>query len=112
MVKESTKYESLIGVKEKPNSDLSDFLPELDEIETGEPWKKHWKEMPEFENDANHPYKTIQLHFRTQEDYEEFCRKYKSVDDEMTFGPKIKSMWYPKMDKTNNSLLRWIEDES
>ena len=42
-VEESTEYESLLGVKEKPNADLTSFMPELDEVVVEEPWKKHWK---------------------------------------------------------------------
>ena len=42
-VKETTEYESLMGVQEKPNADLTSFMPELDETVVDEPWKKHWK---------------------------------------------------------------------
>ena len=67
-VKESTEYESLIGVQEKPNADLTSFMPELDEVVVEEPWKKHWKEMPEYKQENKSTYKTIQLHFRNKED--------------------------------------------
>ena len=52
-VKETTEYESLMGVQEKPNADLTSFMPELDEVVVEEPWKKHWKEMPEYKQEDN-----------------------------------------------------------
>ena len=36
-VKETTEYESLMGVQEKPNADLTSFMPELDEVVVEEP---------------------------------------------------------------------------
>ena len=56
-------------------------------------------------------YKTIYVHFRTKEDFDEFCEKYSQVDREMKPTDKTKSMWYPKLEITKNSLLRWIEDD-
>ncbi|MAD23906.1 MAG: hypothetical protein CMO44_06990 [Verrucomicrobiales bacterium] len=109
-VKESTEYESLMGVKEKPNADLTSFMPELDETVVEEPWKQHWKEMPEYKQEDKKTFKTIQLHFRNKEDFEEFCRKYSTVDSEMKPTEKTKSMWYPKLEITKNSLMRWIEE--
>ena len=69
-----------MGVKEKPNADLTSFIPELDETVVDEPWKKHWKEMPEYKQEEKRNYKTIQLHFRNKEDFDEFCQKYSAVD--------------------------------
>ena len=40
----------------------------------------------------------------------EFCKKYSAVDSEMKPTEKTKSMWYPKLEITKNSLLRWIEE--
>ena len=45
-----------------------------------------------------------------QEDFDEFCQKYSAVDREMKPTEKTKSMWYPKLEITKNSLLRWIEE--
>ena len=110
-VKETTEYESLMGVQEKPNADLTSFMPELDETVVDEPWKKQWKAMPEYKQEDNKPYKTIYVHFRNKEDFEEFAQKYAQVDREMKPTEKTKSMWYPKLEITKNSLLRWIEDD-
>jgi len=70
----------------------------------------HWVGMPEFEQENNPAYKTIYLHFRNQEDYEEFSKKYtKEVDSEQFFSKKTKSIWYPHLDKDANTLKRWME---
>jgi hypothetical protein len=68
-------------------------------------WKKHWVGMPAFEQNEKKTFKTIYLHFRNQEDYEAFA---KLVDQNLTM--KTKSIWYPKLERDENSLKRWIED--
>ena len=118
-VKETTKYERLVGVKEKPEeeikeSSLADFIPELntDNSEDKE-WKKLWVGMPEFNQKDNPSYKTIYVHFRNKEDFDKFCALYKqSVDTDQTITPKTKSMWFPHLNREENALLRWIEDDN
>jgi hypothetical protein len=106
-VKESTVYENLLGVKEGPKkADLSEFFDIEETEDPMEPkWKKHWVGMPEFQQDTKAPYKQIYLNFRTKEDYEEFA---KLVDQNLT--DKTKSIWYPKLEKDQNALKRWIEE--
>lgn len=93
--------------------DIFDFM-QLDEEERQtyeelfddeEEWKKHWLGMPEFDQEDNPPYKKIIMSFRNKEDYEEFA---KLVDQNLT--EKTKSIWYPKLDRDENSLKRWIEE--
>lgn len=117
-VKESKEYDNCLDMentefdpKQYQSGDLSDFIGDED-ITPDKEWKKHWKGMPEFEQEDKKTYKTIYLHFRNEEDFKEFSKKYKQVmDDDQNVTPKTKSMWYPHLDKTANSLLRWIEDE-
>lgn len=105
-VKESTEYDNFIGKTEvKKTVKLTEFLGVEDEDDSEE-WRKHWKDMPEFQQEEDKPYKTIYVHFRTKEDYEEFA---KIIDQKMT--DKTKSIWHPKLEITKNSLLRWIEDD-
>lgn len=68
-------------------------------------WKEHWVGMPEFEQEDNPPHMKINVSFRNQEDYEEFA---KLIDQNLT--EKTKSIWYPKLDKDENTLKRWIEE--
>ena len=103
---ESTEYESLIGVKEDIDrqSTLSDFLGIDDEDEKRE-WEKHWIGMPEYTQEDNPPYKKLIVSFRCKEDYEEFS---KLIDQNLT--EKTKSIWHPKLNRDENSLRRWIEE--
>ena len=64
----------------------------------------HWKDMPEYEHNDTKPYKTVYVHFRNQEDYEEFASKIGQI-----LTPKTKSTWYPKLGKDDNMLKRYQE---
>lgn len=111
-IKETTEYDNCLDVKasEEMNSltkylDLSeDEKKSLEEDESKE-WKKLWKGMPEFDQENNPPYKKLIISFRSKEDYDEFA---KLVDQALT--EKTKSIWYPKLDRDANRLLRWIEE--
>jgi len=107
LVDESIEYDNFIGKmneEDKPAS-LASFLDTKETDDNVESWKKHWKNMPEFVQEANEPYKRLTLSFRTKEDYEKFA---KLIDQKLT--EKTKSIWYPALDRTGNSLLRWIEE--
>lgn len=66
-------------------------------------WKKHWLEMPDFEQEEKKPYKTVHVFFRTDKDVEDFKE---AIDQDFTTA---KSIWHPKLEITQNKLLRWIE---
>ena len=104
-VKESAEYDNFIEQSKgdsRPNT-LAEFLEE--EIQYDEPWQKHWQDMPEFEQEHNKPYKSINVHFRTKEDYMEFQQLIGQMLTE-----KTKTIWHPSLEVTQNSLLRWIEE--
>lgn len=108
LVKETTEYKNYVEVLEKDYkptevATLEDFI-ELEQTEDKE-WKKHWINMPEYSQEKNTPYKSLIVHFRNAEDYTEFQKK---LDQIMTI--KTKSIWYPELDKDQNSLKRWIEE--
>jgi hypothetical protein len=105
-IEESTEYESFIGCKNEVDAptSLSGFLGEE---EPTEEWKKHWIGMPSFIQEDNPPFKKLIISFRSEKDYEEFAIL---VDQKLTM--KTKSVWYPKLDREENALLRWMEDES
>ena len=114
-IEESSQYQNLIGekkVNDKPLSLLDHMNLDEDEKEKysdqGEKeWKKLWKGMPEFDQEDNPTYKTIYVHFRTEADYKEFA---KLVNQNLSI--KTKSIWHPALDRTQNSLLRWVVDDS
>jgi hypothetical protein len=114
VVEETTAYENCIGQKETNHKmiTLSDFM-EIDDTDqqpeidlSDKEWKKHWKGMPEYEQEDNPSYKKIYVSFRNEEDYQEFA---KLIDQNLSI--KTKSIWYPKLDREANSLLRWIETD-
>ena len=113
-VKESSGYENFVGKKEKLQASGNIFealeLPDSGVDVNSAEWQKHWKGMPEFEQKDNPPFKTIYLHFRNKEDFDQFVSKYKNLDEEQNITPKTKSMWYPHLDKDENSLKRWFEE--
>jgi len=109
-VEESTEYDNCLDIAER--EDVQGRPAKLfddDDLEgiNDAVWKKHWNGMPEFQQDEKKPYKTIYVHFRTEEDYKDFVQKI-----EQPIGPKAKSIWHPKLARTQNSLLRWFEDDS
>lgn len=107
-VDESTEYESCIGEKvEMPKeANLNEFIGMEDEVEKEPEWKEHWVGMPEFTQEENKPFKRITISFQTEDDYKAFAV---FIDQKLT--NKTKSIWFPKLNKSKNSLLRWIEEE-
>ena len=57
-----------------------------------EDWEKEWKDMPEFVQDDLSSYKKLIIHFRNQEDLENFS---KLIDQKINI--KTPSIWYPKL---------------
>ena len=112
------EYDALIGHKDlaaKPAT-LSSFLGLSDGPETEEEaweedqrsqnWKQHWKGMPSYSSKNFEPVKQLMINFRTMEDYEAFG---KFINQSLT--PKTKSVYWPFIEKDNNSLKRWIDSE-
>jgi hypothetical protein len=91
------------------DSTLYKFLDIEDNDETideNEEWKKHWIGMPEFSQEKNPPFKKIYLNFRNQEDYDAFSKLINQ-----NLSEKTKSIWYPKLERDENTLKRWIESD-
>ena len=57
--------------------------------------------MPEYvQPKIMRPWKTIRIHFRNEEDYEEFAK----LTNNTHLTKKTKSAWYPKLEITKNAL--------
>ncbi len=72
-------------------------------------WEEHWQGMPEFIMEDQQPFRTFYIHFRNQEDLDEFL---KLIDQTVT--PKTKFLWYPKArirHQTNKGYIDTEEDE-
>jgi len=67
-------------------------------------WEEEWQNMPEYSNKEIEPYKTIKIHFKTEQDYDNFS---KLIDQNLT--EKTKSVWYPELVKGINSKLRYTD---
>jgi hypothetical protein len=112
-VTESGEYENLMELNEQnkaeaeanPNAFQSLFDVE-ETVVNPDHWTEHWKGMPEYKQDDNGPWKTIKMHFRNEEDFNEFSKLTGN-----NLSKKTKSAWYPKLEITKNALLRWIEDD-
>lgn len=111
-VKETTEYDNFLGKKtELPKEPtLADLLGIEGEYNEQNEREKLWVGMPEFEQKDNPPFKTIYLHFRNEQDFNDFVSKYRALDEDQTITKKTKSMWYPHLDKDENSLKRWFEE--
>ena len=59
-----------------------------------EPWEEDWEGMPEFVQKGLTPYSTIYVHFRSEEDLNEFAKLIRQI-----LTPHTKSIWYPKLIK-------------
>lgn len=86
--------------------DFMDLNEEEKEQYEDHNWKEHWTGMCTFNQKENPPFKSIFLHFRSEEDYKEFA---KLIEQNLT--EKTKSIWYPKLEIDDNMLKRWIEEE-
>lgn len=64
-----------------------------------------WKGMPEFEQEHQLGWKTIQVHFANEDDYHAFARLV-----EQALTPQTRYMWYPLRKHENRQEHRW-EDE-
>jgi hypothetical protein len=80
-------------------------LDDIEKLKKKDDWRKYWIGMPEFRQEENPAFKTIYLHFRNEEDYKAFAKLV-----EQNLSMNTKSIWYPKLDREENSLLRWIEE--
>ena len=91
----------------KPRKGKSESSLDIEVNETEDTaWKEHWVGMPEFEYlEDNGPIKSITVKFRRIADYEDFGRRLDQMITE-----KSNAIWHPKLERTANYLLRWIEE--
>lgn len=67
-------------------------------------WEIEWQGMPEFRNE-NHQYMQIVVHFKEEEDVNEFSKLLKQ-----TITDKTKSIWFPKPGKKASLRYKTIEE--
>ena len=106
MTKESKDYENLVGEKiDTTPSNLEDIVGEQLVSVTNQIWEDHWHDMPEYVSKDTR-YKHVRVQFRTKEDYQDF---QKLIGQNLT--EKTQGIWFPALEKEENFLMRWIEDD-
>jgi len=68
-------------------------------------WREHWTGMPEFIQDDLTSKRKVIVHFRCDEDVEDFA---KLIGQRIT--PKQPSLWYPEMPKRYRYNKRYIDE--
>jgi hypothetical protein len=109
-VKESQGYDNFVGKTEvdltEEKSDLSVLFGEDswgdDEDDS---WKNHWKDMPEFVQEKQDSYRTLYVHFDSEEDLQNFSSLISQKISE-----KTKFIWHPPKQREENILWRWVEE--
>ncbi len=75
-------------------------------FEVDETWKEEWKNMPEYIQKDNMPFRTIYVHFRNKQDVEEFSKLMQQKITSETI-----SMWYPKAIIGGYSDKRYTDED-
>lgn len=94
-------------------SDIQGFGPDFDistlgiknfTTESFEPFdpSKEWVGMPEFDQEDLSSFKKVIVHFRNEEDFNEFFRLLKQPHTDTT-----KSIWYPELERRNTEAKRY-----
>lgn len=89
---EETELESLLSIDN----------PNVDWLDTSE----HWKDMPEFKSEDLSSIRQIYVHFRSEEDVIDFCKK---IGIKIT--DKTKSIWHPPLENKNRRDEIYASDE-
>ncbi len=79
---------------------------ELFDLSEFEQWREEWQDMPEFVQEDQMPYKTINVHFKNRADMDAFA---KLLNCKLTDTSKY--IWYPLI-KINNTIDYRYDDES
>lgn len=91
---EAPQEEDLVGVEpESPEQQHIELERngQIPLINIGEWWEEHWKQMPEFVQEDQKPWKSIYVHFESREDMEAF---EKLVGQRINLTTKF--IWYPE----------------
>jgi hypothetical protein len=88
----------------KKNKKKSPLFPELKRKE--EAWREEWKGMPEYDHQDLTSFQSFTIHFRNQEDVDEFS---KLIGQRIT--PKQQAIWFPAL-KIRRYAHKRYSDES
>tara|TARA_R110000824_G_scaffold18676_1_gene73560 strand:- start:4168 stop:4764 length:597 start_codon:yes stop_codon:yes gene_type:complete len=71
-----------------------------------EAWEKDWQGMPDFLQEDLRPARTLYVHFRTDDDVNDFLDLMGQ-----TITPKTQYIWFPYMKLASFDHLHWVVDE-
>ncbi len=63
-----------------------------------------WDNMPEFNQKEKKEFHLLKVRFRNQEDLDAFVKLL-----DQNISTKTKAIWYPVLDRFEDSLYRWID---
>ena len=63
----------------------------------------HWRDMPEFTQEAQKPFAMINMRFETEQDLVDFM-----TATGLTLTAKTKSAWFPAREKSKTGMKRWL----
>lgn len=87
------KSAASLGQPETIQTDLFRIDPDEDEV-----WFQEWNDMPEYAHDDLMPWRSVLVHFRNREDFEDFQAKIGQLMAIKGNGKVQKSIWHPKLE--------------
>jgi|TARA_Y100000592_G_C5412258_1_gene288701 hypothetical protein len=69
-------------------------------------WDKEWQDMPEYKMEDESPFQSINIHFKTQEDRDEFSKLVNQ-----TITQQTKYIWFPKKDELPPRYFLYVDEE-
>ena len=69
---------------------------------------RHWEDMPEFEQKDLDIYGSINIAFRTEQDF----LKFKHLIEQPSISIKSRGVYYPVRGENDATLLRWMDEET
>lgn len=75
-------------------------------FDKGKSWQNHWRGMPEYEHEDQTPFRSLLVHFASQQDLDEFLEL---VDQTVT--ERTKYIWYPELKHATFMNKRWRQED-
>jgi hypothetical protein len=80
--------------------------PQTNLFGDAEAWEEDWQGMPDFLQEDLRPARTLYVHFRTDDDVNDFLELIGQ-----TITPKTQYIWFPYMKLASFGHLHWVADE-
>ena len=75
---------------------------------TEEEWNvQHWEDMPAFEQEHLDIFGSMNIAFRTEEDF----KKFAALIEQPSISVNSRGVYYPARGENDATLLRWMNDE-